>query len=137
MALLAQLLAVAHAGIVGAGPWSFVKNSNGGAPGMVTVHGVGAGPFDPALMANWLRDQRAPLIAPRAGGSKGHPVPHLCPGNIYNANAVDNGGAVNVFFGGWDGVSSCHDSISVAVTEDDFETFGEHVPVIATGSCDL
>ena len=108
--------------------WTFSKISSGGgaAAGTLTLSGVGAGPFDPSHCANWLRDERAPLIAPRAAGS--------CPGNIYAASAVNNGGAVNVFFGGWDGVSSCHDSVSVAVTENDFESFGGHVPAVATGA---
>jgi hypothetical protein len=105
--------------------WSFGKVGNDGARDSLTLKGVGAGAFDPARMSNWLHDIRAPLIAPNPGGT--------CPGNIYAASAVDNGGAVNVFFGGWDGVSSCHDSVSVAVTADDWQTFGLHVPVVATG----
>jgi hypothetical protein len=111
--------------------WTFSKTSSGGgaAAGTLTLSGVGAGPFDPSRVSNWLRDERAPLIAPRATPAKG-----FCPGNIYAASAVNNGGAVNVFFGGWDGVSSCHDSVSVAVTEDDFENFGAHVPAVATGA---
>ena len=111
--------------------WTFSKTSSGGAAaaGTLTLKGVGAGPFDPSRVSNWLRDERAPLIAPRATPAKG-----FCPGNIYAASAVNNGGAVNVFFGGWDGVSSCHDSVSVAVTEDNFESFGEHVTAVATGA---
>lgn len=105
--------------------WKFAKVGSGGGEGRLTVKGVGAGPFDPTRIANFVPDARAPLIAPKEGGS--------CPGNIYNANAVVNGGAVNVFFGGWDGVSSCHDSVSVAVTMDNFQSVGEHSPVVATG----
>ena len=106
--------------------WKFIKEGNGGAANSLTLEGVGAGAFDPSRIANFVLDLRAPLIAPKEGGS--------CPGNIYNANPVVNGGAINVFFGGWDGVSSCHDSISVAVTMDHFQSFGEHVPVVTTGN---
>ena len=95
--------------------------------GHIRVSGVGSGLFDPGRIAHWLADERSPLIAPRAGGS--------CPGNIYNPTVVRNGGAWNVYFGGWDGVSSCHDSVSVTVTEDNFASFGAHVPMIATGTC--
>jgi len=38
------------------------------------------------------------------------------------------------FLCGWDGVSSCHDSVSIVVTVDDFSSFGPHYPMIATGS---
>lgn len=105
--------------------WTFSKVGAGGTSDTITVQGVGAGAFHPSRIANFVPESRAPLISPKQAGS--------CPPNIYNANPVNNGGAVNIFFGGWDGVSSCHDSISVAVTVDDFESFGEHVPVVATG----
>ena len=66
--------------------WTFTKTSGGGGAGTRTlaIHGVGAGAFDPARMSNWLRDGRAPLIAAKAGGNHTHPVPGLCPANIYN-----------------------------------------------------
>lgn len=96
----------------------------------VRVNGVGSGAFDPGKFSTWHFDHRAPLIHAKPGGH--------CPdaeGNIYNANCVNNGKHVwNCFFGGWDGVDSCHDSISVSVTEDDFTTLSSHVPVIATGT---
>jgi hypothetical protein len=107
--------------------WTFTKiGTDPSASPAFTVQGVGAGPFDPSRMSNFLQDVRAPLIAPKSGGS--------CPGNIYAANAVDNGGAVNVYFGGWDGVSSCHDSVSVTVTDDDFATFNAHASIVGTGT---
>jgi len=114
------------ASLSGVDAWTFAKTGHNPSSSQIEVGGVGAGPFDPSKIANWRRDSRAPLIAPNSGGS--------CPGNIYAANAVNNGGSVNVYFGGWDGVSSCHDSVSVAVTEDDFQSFNAHASVIATGS---
>eukprot|EP00750_Incisomonas_marina_P014026 INCI17587.1.p1 GENE.INCI17587.1~~INCI17587.1.p1 ORF type:complete len:204 (+),score=24.08 INCI17587.1:112-723(+) len=124
VASISYILSFAH---LTAGSWTFTKvGHDPTTQAEFTVKGVGAGLFDPAKISNWVHDARAPLIAPNAGGS--------CPGNIYAANAVVNGGAVNVYFGGWDGVSSCHDSVSVAVTDDDFATINPHVPVVATGS---
>ena len=98
----------------------------------VQISGVGSGAFNPARFSSWHFevDQRFPLIHAKPGGH--------CPdtqGNIYNANCVNNGERDwNVFFGGWDGVDSCHDSVSVSVTEDSFATMNAHVPVIGTGS---
>lgn len=93
-----------------------------------TVENVGASTFDPTRMSHWVYDERYPLYAAKAGGT--------CNRNIYNANVVQNGAATwNVYFGGWDGVSSCHDSVSIVVTEDAFATASQpHVPQIATGS---
>jgi len=45
-----------------------------------------------------------------------------------------NGGAWNIYFGGWDGVSSCHDSVSITVTLDRFASFGPHESQIYTGN---
>ena len=91
------------------------------------IKGVGAGPFSPTRFSSWHYDARFPLIPPNPGGK--------CPGNIYNANCVWNGATDwNIFFGGWDGVSSCHDSVSLAVTGDSFETINAHVPAVATES---
>jgi hypothetical protein len=39
-----------------------------------------------------------------------------------------------VYFGGWDGISSCHDSVSITVTEDTFQSLNPHDPMIATGA---
>jgi hypothetical protein len=94
---------------------------------LLQINNVGAGSFDPKKISNWQYDLRYPLISPQNKGS--------CPKNIYNANCVHNGGGTwNIYFGGWDGVSSCHDSVSIVVTEDAFSTFGAHYPMIATGS---
>jgi hypothetical protein len=107
---------------------SFVKTGHLD-PGSTSlrIDNVGSGNFDPSKFTNWVPDIRSPLVNPQNNGS--------CPQNIYNPSIVANGdaGAYNVFFGGWDGVSSCHDSVSLVVTEDNFKTFGPHVPVIQTG----
>lgn len=106
--------------------WKFSKTGNDGRGGAFTVTGVGAGAFAPALLKNWVFDMRFPLMAPQGGGG--------CR-NIYAANVVSNGpGCFNAYFGGWDGVASCHDSVSVAVTETNFATINQHVPQIATGA---
>ena len=99
--------------------------------GFVRVENVGAGTFNPAWFGssggNWVFDSRYPLLSAKPGGSCNH--------NIYNANCVQNGMTTwNCYFGGWDGVSSCHDSISISVTEDSFGTMNEHEPMIRTGS---
>ena len=105
---------------------SIVKIGNNGAANSISVDGVGAGAFDPKKISNWHYDNRFPLISPQGSGS--------CR-NIYAANVVNNGETCwNVYFGGWDGVNSCHDSISVTVTEDSFATMNQHDPQIATGS---
>ena len=97
---------------------------------LLQISGVGSTAFDPARFSSWHFDQRLPLIHAKPGGH--------CPdvrGNIYNANCVNNGETDwNCFFGGWDGVDSCHDSVSVSVTENSFATMNAHVPVIATGA---
>lgn len=99
---------------------------NNGAAMEFVVSGVGAGPFHPKKMSNWHYDFRYPLITPQGSGS--------CR-NIYAANVVNNGETCwNVYFGGWDGVDSCHDSVSVTVTLDSFSTMGMHYPQISTGT---
>lgn len=96
----------------------------------VIVTGIGSGVFEPTKLSSWNYDSRSPLLEAKPGGH--------CPdakGNIYNANCVNNGETDwNCFYGGWDGVNSCHDSVSVSVTEDTFKTMGAHTPVVATGS---
>jgi hypothetical protein len=100
--------------------------SNPGA-NTIQVNNIGSDAFDPRKLSNWQYEARFPLIPPHNTGS--------CPKNIYNANCVHNGGATwNIYFGGWDGVSSCHDSVSIVVTEDTFQSFGNHYPTIKTGS---
>ena len=107
--------------------YKMVKIGHNAGSSVLTVEGVGSGSFDPTKMSSWHFDARFPLIAPNAGG--------ICPGNIYNANCVNNGDTDwNCFFGGWDGVSSCHDSVSVSVTENSFRTMNPHVPVVASGT---
>eukprot|EP01088_Endostelium_zonatum_P018451 TRINITY_DN5930_c0_g1_i1.p1 TRINITY_DN5930_c0_g1~~TRINITY_DN5930_c0_g1_i1.p1 ORF type:complete len:418 (-),score=61.29 TRINITY_DN5930_c0_g1_i1:53-1306(-) len=109
--------------------WSYTFTKVGTNQGQtyIEMRGVGSGIFNASKLSNWQFDIRRPLISPNAGGS--------CPHNIYNPNVVNNGASNwNIYFGGWDGVSSCHDSVSVTVTPDNFTTFNPHDPIIATGS---
>lgn len=88
-------------------------------------------PFHPTNAMSFLPDYRAPLIQPNACTD-----PDCCPGNIYNPSVVNNGASCwNIYFGGWDGVRVCKDSVSVAVTLDKFASINPHVPMIATGTC--
>mmetsp|Transcript_3636 Transcript_3636/g.8583 ORF Transcript_3636/g.8583 Transcript_3636/m.8583 type:complete len:440 (-) Transcript_3636:56-1375(-) len=122
-----SLLVLTH--VVSAAPLTgtFTKVGHSSSTTKLQINGVGSGPLEPALIKNWVFDDRFPLISPVQNGT--------CPENIYNANAVNNGlSCWNIFFGGWDGVSSCHDSISVVVTEDNFTSFHPHFPQIATGA---
>eukprot|EP00049_Salpingoeca_infusionum_P000672 m.41570 g.41570 ORF g.41570 m.41570 type:complete len:201 (+) comp10582_c0_seq1:276-878(+) len=105
---------------------SMTKVGNDGSKGLFSVKGVGGGAFNPSRMSAWTFDARWPLIAPKPNGN--------CR-NIYAANVVNNGDTTwNVYFGGWDGVNSCHDSISVTVTPDGFQSFHSHTPQVATGA---
>ena len=114
-------------GFESASSYSFVKV--GSNPGQTTIqmNNIGSGSFEPNKIFNWVYESRSPLINPNNGGS--------CPHNIYNPSIVNNGATnYNIYFGGWDGVSSCHDSVSITVTPDNFMSFNPHVPQIATGS---
>lgn len=103
---------------------------------VITVEGVGSLPFDPAKMKTWHYEEsaRSPLLTAQPPANR----THSCPdpgGNIYNANCVNNGMTDwNCFFGGWDGVASCHDSISLTVTGNSFTSLNRHVPAVATGT---
>lgn len=94
------------------------------------IGGVGSGVFEPTKIYNWLPDARSPIIAAASGGT--------CPdayGNIYNPTVVNTGvTSWNIYYGGWDGVRDCKDSVSMTMTEDTFATFGPHVPTIKTGN---
>lgn len=105
---------------------TFRKTGHNEGSEWISVQGVGSGAFDPSRNSNWCADIRHPLIEPRQGGT--------CPGNIYAPTAVNFGdGRWRIYFGGWDGVSSCHDSVSTTATSDGFQTFTNHTGAIATG----
>ncbi|TWF39220.1 hypothetical protein FHW36_106452 [Chitinophaga polysaccharea] len=87
------------------------------------IRNVGSGAFNPNKMTNWNYDERSPLIAAQPGGNS----------NIYAPSIQANGGAWNVYFGGWDGTTDYHDRISVTVTNDNFLTFNPHTLVIDKG----
>lgn len=101
---------------------------NDGSKGRTTVNNVGAGTFDPDRpdkLRNWNYDARNPIIAPQSGTGLR---------NIYAPSVVRNGGAWNVYFGGWDNTTGGNDEVSVTVTSDDFATFGPHVRVVSHGA---
>ncbi|HEX4417237.1 MAG TPA: discoidin domain-containing protein [Kofleriaceae bacterium] len=104
---------------------AFAWAGNDGSANRVTVHNVGSQAFDPGKLRNWNYDARNPILVPPAGS--GHQ-------NIYAPSAVRNGGAWNVFFGGWDNSPTPNDEVSVAVSLDNFATFGSHVKVISHGA---
>ena len=128
MFVLACLASIGTQGLV----MRCVRQSNSTSERAIRVHGVqDRRPFDPLRMSSWLPDERAPIIQPNTCTGPG-----CCPGNIYNPSAVNNGDTCwNVYFGGWDGVRTCKDSVSVAVTVDSFASIHPHVPMIATGTC--
>jgi hypothetical protein len=127
---LALLLTGRLAAVSSSSAAGFVKVGHRPLSQDVMIAGIGSGVFDPAKLSSWNFDERFPLLEAKPGGH--------CPdakGNIYNANCVNNGETDwNCFYGGWDGVDSCHDSVSVSVTEDAFKTMGTHTSVVATGS---
>ncbi|MDQ0110044.1 hypothetical protein J2T02_005192 [Chitinophaga terrae (ex Kim and Jung 2007)] len=87
------------------------------------IRNVGSGTFNPAKMSNWNYDERNPIIAAQPGGNS----------NVYAPSIQANGGAWNVYFGGWDGTTDGHDRISVTVTNDNFLTFNPHALMIDNG----
>ncbi len=87
------------------------------------IRNVGSGTFNPNKITNWNYDERNPIIVAQPGGNS----------NIYAPSIQANGGAWNVYFGGWDGTTDGHDRISVTVTNDNFLTFNPHALMIDKG----
>lgn len=96
---------------------------NNGAYQENEIRNVGSGAFNPGKISNWNYDYRNPIIVANAGGNS----------NIYAPSIVSNGGAWNVYFGGWDGTTDGHDRVSITVSNDNFITFNPHVQVINNG----
>lgn len=65
------------------------------------IRNVGSGTFNPNKITNWNYDDRNPIIVAQAGGNS----------NIYAPSIQANGGAWNVYFGGWDGTTDGNDRI--------------------------
>jgi len=87
------------------------------------IRNVGSDSFNPNKLSNWNYDIRNPIIKAVAGGNS----------NIYAPSIVPNGGAWNIYFGGWDGTTDGHDRISITVTNDNFLSFGTHYVMIDNG----
>lgn len=105
----------------GYGNFQFVENN--GVSQQNEIRNVGSGSFDPNKLTNWNYDIRNPIITAVPGGNS----------NIYAPSIVANGGAWNIYFGGWDGTTDDHDRISITVTNDNFLTFGTHYVMIDNG----
>ncbi len=120
-----HLLAVVAALVVTA---PSVEAIPGQAPrGTLEIHGVEAGPFDPALWQagrlHLLPDRRHPLLEPRQAGVFR---------NIYAPSPVRIDGGWRLFYGAWDGVDTGNDRI-YAVDTADFVDFGPRTTVIEHG----
>jgi hypothetical protein len=94
----------------------FKLTSNNGAYQQNLIKNTGSGTFDPSKISNWNQDDRDPIISASPGGNS----------NIYAPNIVSNGGAYNIYYGGWDGTTDGHDRVSSTVSLDTFKTFGAH-----------
>jgi F5/8 type C domain len=89
------------------------------------INNAGSDTFNPSRIFNWTQDDRDPIIQ---GTAKG-----INP-NIYAPNIVNNGGAWNIYYGGWDNnTSTRNDRIFTTVTHDNFLTFGTHTLMIGNG----
>lgn len=128
LVLLALLAASAGA------DWSMRLVDRSGGPASVTVSGVAAGPFDPALWTagtlNLRFDARHALLEPREGPMR----------NIYAPMAVREGRGWRLYYGAWDGVETGNDRIYTAWTKDflefsDRQTVIEHGPFIHVCNC--
>lgn len=95
--------------------------------GFVEIHGVSAGPFNPAWWEkntlHWVPDVRYPVLAPRMGGVFR---------NIYAPSAVEEGDGWRFFYAAWDGIESGTDRIYSATTPD-FIDFYDRRTVIHNG----
>jgi len=93
----------------------------------IEIHGVGAGPFDPALWQagklHLLPDARSPLLEPREGKFR----------NVYAPSVVQTRGGCDVYFGGWDGAATGNDRI-YRVSTRDFLSFSDRRTVIEHGA---
>lgn len=96
--------------------------------GTVEIHGVAAGPFDPALWEaatpHFVPDVRSPLLRPRLSGTFR---------NIYAPSIVALPEGWRIFYGAWDGVATPNDRI-YSVRTADFLDFDDHRIEIDHGS---
>lgn len=104
------------------GQFSWVGND--GSASRALVQNVGSQAFDPSKIGNWNPDARNPILVPNAGTGLR---------NIYAPSVVKNGGAWNIYFGGWDNSRTGNDELSLTVSADNFASFGSHVKVLTHG----
>jgi hypothetical protein len=129
VAAVAALLVTLFATVIHAEPRRVIVREVPGADvpaNAVEIRGVAAGPFDPAIWQagklHLLPDARSPLLTPRDGKFR----------NIYAPSIVQTKTGWDVYFGGWDGVTTGNDRI-YRVSTPDFLTFGERRTVIEHG----
>lgn len=124
---MAALLSVFAAPVVGA-PVTLEPIAGQAELGTVEIHGVSAGPFDPAIWRsgslNLVPDIRHPLLAPCQAGTFR---------NIYAPSPVEVPGGWRLFYGAWDGVQTGNDRIYSRFTAD-FIDLGERRIEIENGT---
>ena len=95
--------------------------------GAVEIHGLSAGPFNPALweknQLHWVPDVRMPVLAPRMGGVFR---------NIYAPSAIEDGDGWRLFYAAYDGIDSGNDRVYSASTPD-FIDFDNRQTIIHNG----
>lgn len=95
--------------------------------GMIEIHGVSAGAFNPALwqsnQLHWVPDVRRPLLAPRMSGVFR---------NIYAPSAMEEGSGWRFFYSAWDGIESGNDRVYSSTTPD-FIDFYDRRTIIHNG----
>jgi len=79
---------------------------NLGPAGVPQIENMGAGPYDPNKLKNWVRDIKEPFIT-------GY--------NVYAPSVVKDGSAWNIYFGGWHSIADANwDRIYVTRISDNF-----------------
>jgi hypothetical protein len=124
MVLAAGACSPAQTGV----PFVVTEVRGGQAPlGLVEIHGLSAGPFNPVLweknQLHWVPDVRMPMFASRMGGVFR---------NIYAPYAIEEGAGWRFFFSAWDGIESGNDRVYSATTPD-FIDFDNRHTVIHNG----
>jgi Putative Ig domain len=98
-----------------------------GSSGVIEIQGLSAGAFNPMSWQrgtlNWTPDFRMPLLAPLTSGQ--------CQ-NIYAPWPLEQPTGWRLFYGGWDGSTTCNDRV-YSVTTQDFTSFQNRTVVIDHG----
>lgn len=105
-----------------------MQQVSGQAPaGVIEIQGLSAGAFNPNIWQqntlNWIPDARVPMLAPLTSGP--------CQ-NIYAPWPLEQSMGWRVFYGGWDGSTTCNDRVYSMITPD-FLSFNNRILVIDHG----